>query len=142
MNHARRLAEDDWSGVKREEEEGKRDGEEMDIDPGKKLPKRYANQVSSPETLGPDSPTPPAMLSNPTEINVAVKSMRQEKGMGTSEKMLMCVVYAWRKEMAHSAGCLPGTTAGDCEWQAGDRYPILYSKVTSLLQKAPELSVC
>lgn len=95
VNHARRLAEDDWSGVKREEEEeGKRDGEEMDIDPGKKLPKRYANQVSSPETLGPDSPTPPAMLSNPTEINVAVKSMRQEKGMRTSEKMPMCVVYA------------------------------------------------
>ncbi|XP_036866092.1 snurportin-1 isoform X1 [Manis javanica] len=52
VNHARRLAEDDWSGVKREEEEeGKRDGEEMDIDPGKKLPKRYANQLMLSEWL-------------------------------------------------------------------------------------------
>ncbi|XP_036763529.2 snurportin-1 isoform X2 [Manis pentadactyla] len=47
VNHARRLAEDDWSGVESEEEEGKRDGEEMDIGPGKKLPKRYANQGST-----------------------------------------------------------------------------------------------
>lgn len=32
-----------------EEEEEKEDDEEMDVDTGKKLPKRYANQVSAPE---------------------------------------------------------------------------------------------
>lgn len=32
-----------------EEEGDKKDDEEMDIDTGKKLPKRYANQVSVPE---------------------------------------------------------------------------------------------
>ena len=46
VNHARRLAEDDWTGMESGEEENKKDEEEMDIDPGKKLPKRYANQVS------------------------------------------------------------------------------------------------
>lgn len=49
MNHARRLAEDDWAGVESEEKEEGEDGEEeeMDVDAGKKLPKRYANQVRS-----------------------------------------------------------------------------------------------
>lgn len=50
MNHARRLAEDDWAGVESEDED--REGEDaeeeaMDVDAGKKLPKRYANQVRS-----------------------------------------------------------------------------------------------
>jgi hypothetical protein len=49
VNHARRLAEDDWTGMESGEEENKKDEEEMDIDPSKKLPKRYANQVSGPE---------------------------------------------------------------------------------------------
>lgn len=53
MNHARRLAEDDWTGLESEEEEEKEDDEEMDIDTGRKLPKRYANQVSIPETITP-----------------------------------------------------------------------------------------
>uniref|UniRef100_G1NSD8 Snurportin-1 n=1 Tax=Myotis lucifugus TaxID=59463 RepID=G1NSD8_MYOLU len=44
VNHARRLAEDDWTGMESEEEDKKYD-EEMDIDTGKKLPKRYANQL-------------------------------------------------------------------------------------------------
>ncbi|CAK7301418.1 Snupn [Vulpes lagopus] len=44
VNHARRLAEDDWTGMESEEEEDKKDDEEMDIDAVKKLPKRYANQ--------------------------------------------------------------------------------------------------
>uniref|UniRef100_G1QDA9 Snurportin-1 n=1 Tax=Myotis lucifugus TaxID=59463 RepID=G1QDA9_MYOLU len=44
VNHARRLAEDDWTGMESEEEDKKYD-EEMDIDTGKKLPKRYANQA-------------------------------------------------------------------------------------------------
>lgn len=34
-----------------EEEEEKKDDEEMDVDTGKKLPKRYANQVSAPEKI-------------------------------------------------------------------------------------------
>ncbi|XP_028922492.1 snurportin-1-like [Ornithorhynchus anatinus] len=57
VNHARRLAEDDWSGMdseeeEKEEEEGdKRGDEEMDIDVGKKLPKRYANQLMLSEWL-------------------------------------------------------------------------------------------
>lgn len=47
VNHARRLAEDDWTGAESEEEEGEDAGnEDMDVDLGKKLPKRYANQVS------------------------------------------------------------------------------------------------
>lgn len=50
MNHARRLAEDDWAGVESEDEDKEgEDAEEeaMDVDAGKKLPKRYANQVRS-----------------------------------------------------------------------------------------------
>lgn len=50
MNHARRLAEDDWAGVESDDEgrEGEDAEEEaMDVDAGKKLPKRYANQVRS-----------------------------------------------------------------------------------------------
>uniref|UniRef100_A0A2K5Q5P9 RNA U transporter 1 n=1 Tax=Cebus imitator TaxID=2715852 RepID=A0A2K5Q5P9_CEBIM len=43
VNHARRLAEDDWTGMESEEED-KKDDEEMDIDTVEKLPKRYANQ--------------------------------------------------------------------------------------------------
>ncbi|XP_060230413.1 snurportin-1 isoform X3 [Meriones unguiculatus] len=45
VNHARRLAEDDWTGTESEDEE------EMDIDPVKKLPKRYANQLMLSEWL-------------------------------------------------------------------------------------------
>ncbi|NXF07843.1 SPN1 protein, partial [Smithornis capensis] len=53
VNHARRLAEDDWAGV---ESEGEKEGEdaveeEMDVDAGKKLPKRYANQLMLSEWL-------------------------------------------------------------------------------------------
>ncbi|KAB1257022.1 Snurportin-1 [Camelus dromedarius] len=51
VNHARRLAEDDWTGMDSEEEEEKKDDEEMDIDTGKKLPKRYANQLMLSEWL-------------------------------------------------------------------------------------------
>ncbi|XP_005069635.1 snurportin-1 isoform X1 [Mesocricetus auratus] len=50
VNHARRLAEDDWTGMESGEED-KKDEEEMDIDPGKKLPKRYANQLMLSEWL-------------------------------------------------------------------------------------------
>ncbi|XP_054572643.1 snurportin-1 isoform X2 [Eptesicus fuscus] len=50
VNHARRLAEDDWTGMESEEEDKKCD-EEMDIDTGKKLPKRYANQLMLSEWL-------------------------------------------------------------------------------------------
>lgn len=47
VNHARRLAEDDWAGMESEGEEKEGEDEEMDVDAGKKLPKRYANQVRS-----------------------------------------------------------------------------------------------
>ncbi|XP_024088020.1 snurportin-1 isoform X2 [Pongo abelii] len=50
VNHARRLAEDDWTGME-SEEENKKDDEEMDIDTVKKLPKRYANQLMLSEWL-------------------------------------------------------------------------------------------
>ncbi|XP_063508866.1 snurportin-1 isoform X4 [Pongo pygmaeus] len=50
VNHARRLAEDDWTGME-SEEENKKDDEEMDIDIVKKLPKRYANQLMLSEWL-------------------------------------------------------------------------------------------
>lgn len=47
VNHARRLAEDDWvdtgQQVKASAEEG---DEDMEVELGKKLPKRYANQVN------------------------------------------------------------------------------------------------
>ena len=67
VNHARRLAEDDWTGVESEEEEDKKDDQEMDVDPAEKLPKRYANQVSVPRVSGPALPTPFAVQSGPTE---------------------------------------------------------------------------
>ncbi|NXY38022.1 SPN1 protein, partial [Pomatorhinus ruficollis] len=54
VNHARRLAEDDWAGVESEDEgrEGEDAEEEaMDVDAGKKLPKRYANQLMLSEWL-------------------------------------------------------------------------------------------
>lgn len=51
VNHARRLAEDDWTGMESGEEEKKKDEEEMDLDPVKKLPKRYANQLMLSEWL-------------------------------------------------------------------------------------------
>ncbi|NXV81242.1 SPN1 protein, partial [Atlantisia rogersi] len=51
VNHARRLAEDDWTGVESEGEEEDEDEEEMDVDAGKKLPKRYANQLMLSEWL-------------------------------------------------------------------------------------------
>ncbi|XP_020729308.2 snurportin-1 isoform X5 [Odocoileus virginianus] len=50
VNHARRLAEDDWTGMESEEEEEK-DDEKMEVDTGKKLPKRYANQLMLSEWL-------------------------------------------------------------------------------------------
>ncbi|XP_059713900.1 snurportin-1 isoform X2 [Haemorhous mexicanus] len=54
VNHARRLAEDDWAGVESGDED--REGEDaeeeaMDVDAGKKLPKRYANQLMLSEWL-------------------------------------------------------------------------------------------
>nr|XP_032606222.2 snurportin-1 isoform X2 [Taeniopygia guttata] len=55
VNHARRLAEDDWAGVESEEDEDGEgeDAEEeaMDVDAGKKLPKHYANQLMLSEWL-------------------------------------------------------------------------------------------
>ncbi|XP_074693949.1 snurportin-1 isoform X4 [Strix aluco] len=56
VNHARRLAEDDWAGVESEGEDKDKEGEdeeeeEMDVDAGKKLPKRYANQLMLSEWL-------------------------------------------------------------------------------------------
>ncbi|NWI69213.1 SPN1 protein, partial [Todus mexicanus] len=52
VNHARRLAEDDWAGMESEEKEGEgEEEEEMEVDAGKKLPKRYANQLMLSEWL-------------------------------------------------------------------------------------------
>ncbi|XP_062062399.1 snurportin-1 isoform X1 [Lepus europaeus] len=51
VNHARRLAEDDWTGMESEEEDDKKNDDEMDVDTGKKLPKRYANQLMLSEWL-------------------------------------------------------------------------------------------
>lgn len=53
VNHARRLAEGDWTEKEEEkidDTQEKEDGvggeeEEMDVDAGKKLPRHYANQV-------------------------------------------------------------------------------------------------
>ncbi|NWU90534.1 SPN1 protein, partial [Upupa epops] len=50
VNHARRLAEDDWADMESEEKEDEEE-EEMDVDAGKKLPKRYANQLMLSEWL-------------------------------------------------------------------------------------------
>ncbi|XP_062998964.1 snurportin-1 isoform X2 [Elgaria multicarinata webbii] len=58
INHARRLAEDDWTGTDEEEEEkmkmkdaANRDSEDMEVETVKKLPKRYANQLMLSEWL-------------------------------------------------------------------------------------------
>uniref|UniRef100_A0A7N4PHX5 Snurportin-1 n=1 Tax=Sarcophilus harrisii TaxID=9305 RepID=A0A7N4PHX5_SARHA len=48
VNHARRLAEDDWTGLDNEED---KEEEGMDIDTGRKLPRRYANQLMLSEWL-------------------------------------------------------------------------------------------
>ncbi|XP_032870846.1 snurportin-1 isoform X1 [Amblyraja radiata] len=51
VNHARRLAEDDWTGGEDSEEESK-EKEEMEVEVAKKkLPKRYANQLMLSEWL-------------------------------------------------------------------------------------------
>uniref|UniRef100_A0A8V0ZJT2 Snurportin-1 n=1 Tax=Gallus gallus TaxID=9031 RepID=A0A8V0ZJT2_CHICK len=53
VNHARRLAEGDWAGVESDEDGGE-DGdgeEEMEVDAGRRLPKRYANQLMLSEWL-------------------------------------------------------------------------------------------
>lgn len=48
VNHARRLAENDWVGVESdEEEEDEEEDEEEEMEVERKLPKRYANQVCS-----------------------------------------------------------------------------------------------
>ncbi|XP_072838285.2 snurportin-1 [Pogona vitticeps] len=55
VNHARRLAEDDWAGMEEEEEEEKdavkAPAEDMEVEFVKKLPKRYANQLMLSEWL-------------------------------------------------------------------------------------------
>uniref|UniRef100_A0A8C2T9V3 Snurportin-1 n=1 Tax=Coturnix japonica TaxID=93934 RepID=A0A8C2T9V3_COTJA len=49
VNHARRLADGDWAGV---ESDGEEDGQEdMEVDAGRRLPKRYANQLMLSEWL-------------------------------------------------------------------------------------------
>nr|XP_034994058.1 snurportin-1 [Zootoca vivipara] len=52
VNHARRLAEDDWTGTEEEEEDKETEGAgagagtaDMEMEVGMKLPKRYANQL-------------------------------------------------------------------------------------------------
>ncbi|KAG8440286.1 hypothetical protein GDO86_006157 [Hymenochirus boettgeri] len=52
VNHARRLAEDDWT-LKEEEraDHEEVEEEEMDVDPGKKLPRHYSNQLMLSEWL-------------------------------------------------------------------------------------------
>ncbi|KAJ6664155.1 hypothetical protein lerEdw1_008370 [Lerista edwardsae] len=56
VNHARRLAEDDWIGVdtegeKEKEDHADEDTEEMEVELKKKLPKYYANQLMLSEWL-------------------------------------------------------------------------------------------
>ncbi|XP_053220468.1 tyrosine-protein phosphatase non-receptor type 9 isoform X6 [Podarcis raffonei] len=56
VNHARRLAEDDWTGTEEEEEEEDEeragaDSADMEMEVGTKLPKRYANQLMLSEWL-------------------------------------------------------------------------------------------
>ncbi|XP_077774970.1 snurportin-1 isoform X2 [Podarcis muralis] len=56
VNHARRLAEDDWTGTEEEEEEKEKEGAgadsaDMEMEVGTKLPKRYANQLMLSEWL-------------------------------------------------------------------------------------------
>nr|XP_056721888.1 snurportin-1 [Euleptes europaea] len=52
VNHARRLAEDDWTGLDEEEkEEAEEDVEGMEVEVRKKLPKHYANQLMLSEWL-------------------------------------------------------------------------------------------
>ncbi|XP_043536454.1 snurportin-1 isoform X1 [Chiloscyllium plagiosum] len=50
VNHARRLAEDDWTGEDSEEEQEEHDEMEVEV-AKKKLPKRYANQLMLSEWL-------------------------------------------------------------------------------------------
>uniref|UniRef100_A0A8D0BM25 Snurportin-1 n=1 Tax=Salvator merianae TaxID=96440 RepID=A0A8D0BM25_SALMN len=55
VNHARRLAEDDWAGCDEGEDnktdKADGDGEDMEVEVRRKLPKRYANQLMLSEWL-------------------------------------------------------------------------------------------
>ncbi|KAM4675965.1 tyrosine-protein phosphatase non-receptor type 9-like [Discoglossus pictus] len=55
VNHARRLAGGDWEEEEKQDKdvevEDGQDDEEMDVDPGKKLPRHYANQLMLSEWL-------------------------------------------------------------------------------------------
>ncbi|XP_042331196.1 snurportin-1 [Sceloporus undulatus] len=54
INHARRLAEDDWTGTDEEEEKDTLEAEmeeDMEVEIQKRLPKRYANQLMLSEWL-------------------------------------------------------------------------------------------
>ncbi|XP_018621102.1 snurportin-1 isoform X2 [Scleropages formosus] len=53
VNHARRLADGDWTGADSDEEQGKEDEEDqgMEIEQRRKLPKHYANQLMLSEWL-------------------------------------------------------------------------------------------
>ncbi|KAI6078007.1 Snurportin-1 [Aix galericulata] len=51
VNHARRLAENDWVGVESDEEEDEEEEEEEEMEVERKLPKRYANQLMLSEWL-------------------------------------------------------------------------------------------
>ncbi|XP_027321459.3 snurportin-1 [Anas platyrhynchos] len=51
VNHARRLAENDWVGVESDEEGDEEEDEEEEMEVERKLPKRYANQLMLSEWL-------------------------------------------------------------------------------------------
>uniref|UniRef100_A0A8C5Q4N7 Snurportin-1 n=1 Tax=Leptobrachium leishanense TaxID=445787 RepID=A0A8C5Q4N7_9ANUR len=56
VNHARRLADGDWTSMDEEQSDSKENDkddeeDEMDVDPGKKLPRHYANQIMLSEWL-------------------------------------------------------------------------------------------
>lgn len=100
VNHARRLAEDDWADVESEEEEGE-DGEEeeMDVDAGKKLPKRYANQVRSCPPLS-------TALQRGVGMRAGLGSVRDvlRLGMAVSENNMSCL--AWCPSSAAETRCV------------------------------------
>lgn len=108
VNHARRLAEDDWAGLESEGEDKEGEDaeeEEMDVDTGKKLPKRYANQVGG--CLSP-------WVGSECERGVVDVGCRA--GIGMAALGLTCPAWLGAQGGIAPQFCLPDTVHTDGGW--------------------------
>ena len=138
VNHARRLAEDDWTGMESEEEEEKKDDEKMEVDTGKKLPKRYANQVSGPEKI---------RCSWSRSIYCAIRALYLTMNREEDRKNRNCIESADVQNISEMKRWLTALCADACRWWSLDsgfqnHHPMLLAKASDLLPETPELLIC